>query len=77
MFSLIRAPYTIEYTIHENPIVVFLKALIVWCYDFEAELVKIEEILDARRDWWWLRPSTDSKLEKRRSVPRESKTPQL
>ncbi|OLQ14619.1 Mitochondrial escape protein 2 [Symbiodinium microadriaticum] len=34
--------------------------------DLEAELVKIEEILDARRDWWWLRPSTDSKLEKRR-----------
>eukprot|EP00439_Symbiodinium_sp_Y106_P051253 s1805_g6.t2 len=33
---------------------------------YEAELVKIEEILDARRDWWWLRPSTDSKLEKRR-----------
>ena len=32
---------------------------------YEAELVRLEEILDARRDWWWSSRQLDSQLERR------------
>ncbi|CAJ1456582.1 unnamed protein product, partial [Effrenium voratum] len=32
---------------------------------YEAELVRLEEILDARRDWWWSSRYADAQLEQR------------